>query len=181
MKILKAGLVLFVIAAIAGLSLGYVEKITKPLIEEQERLVTEKALKNVMSEATSYTAIEDLDFSSTIVTNAYIGEGVGYIIEVNPRGYGGSIKMLVGFDNEDKITGIDIVTHAETPGLGALATEESFKEQFIGKTPELTVVKSESTTDSEISAITASTITSNAVTFGVNEAYSFLLSMKEGE
>ncbi len=181
MKILKSGLVLFVIASVAALALGYVEKVTNPLIAEQERLATNNALTSVMPDTKNFEEIEGLDFSGTNVSNAYIGEGVGYVIEVNPRGYGGAIKMLVGFDNEDKVTGIDIVAHAETPGLGALADEDEFKSQFIGKTPELTVVKSDSTSDMEISAITASTITSNAVVSGVNDAYSFFISIKEAK
>ncbi len=178
MKILKCGLVLFIIATVAAVSLAYVEKITRPAIEEQERLATETALKVVMPDATEYKVVEGLNFEGTTITNLYEGVGVGYVVEVNPRGYGGAIKTLVGFDNELKVTGIDVITHSETPGLGAKADEDAFKNQYIGKTPELIVVKTTPAGEDEISAITSSTITSTAVTVGVNEAYTYLYEME---
>ncbi|MFV0520702.1 MAG: RnfABCDGE type electron transport complex subunit G [Lachnospirales bacterium] len=178
MKILKCGIVLFIIATVAAVSLSVVEKVTRPSIEEQKYLATQSALKVVMPEASSYEEIKDLDFTGTTITNVYEGVGVGYVVAVNPKGYGGAVEMLVGFDGEYKVTGIDIVSHSETPGLGAKADEDEFKNQYVGKTPELTVVKTSTTGEDEISAITSSTITSTAVTVGVNEAYSFLLEME---
>ena len=63
-----------------------------------------------------------------------------------------------------------IGTHSEPPGLGAKAADDSFLSQFTGKGGELTVNKNGAQNDSEISAITAATITSRAVTSAVNEA-----------
>ncbi len=85
MKILKSGLVLFIITAVAAFSLANVEKITRPLIAEQERIATNKALKAVMEDASSFEKIEGLNFDNTLVSNVFEGVGVGYVIEVNPR------------------------------------------------------------------------------------------------
>ncbi len=178
MKILKCGIVLFIIATVASVSLAYVEKITRPGIEEQERLATEAALKVVMPEASEFIVVEGANFEGTTITNLYEGVGVGYVVEVNPRGYGGPVKTLVGFDSDLKVTGIDVITHKETPGLGAKADEDFFKNQYVGKTPELSVVKTATSAENEISAITSSTITSTAITVGVNEAYTYLYEME---
>ncbi len=68
----------------------------------------------------------------------------------------------------------------ETPGLGALAYEEWFTNQYQNKTAPLEVVKRPAEADNEISAITASTITSNGVTNGVNEASEFFMNVVKG-
>ena len=68
------------------------------------------------------------------------------------------------------ITGIQVTTPSETPGLGALAANEEFLGQFKDKSGELAVNKD----GGEIQAITSATITSRAVVSGVNEARAWL-------
>ncbi|MFV0440893.1 MAG: RnfABCDGE type electron transport complex subunit G [Lachnospirales bacterium] len=173
-NILKCAIVLLGISGVSSFALANVKTITDPYIAEQEALATERALNAVMPTAPSYQLIEGEDFTGTTITNLYEGEGVGYVVEVNPKGYGGSIKMLVGFDYDGVITGVDIVTHSETPGLGANADKPEFTDQFIGKVPTIEIVKSGATGDNQVDAITSSTITSNAVATGVNEAFAFI-------
>ena len=65
------------------------------------------------------------------------------------------------------ITGVEILSHGETPGLGANAVKPDFKNRFIGKSGQLTVDKN-SNDGQNVQAITAATITSKAVTGAVN-------------
>ena len=71
-----------------------------------------------------------------------------------------------------RITGVKVLNQSETPGLGANCTNAWFSERYIGKTAEqdLTVVKVETSSPAEVQAITAATITSAAITDGVNAA-----------
>ena len=98
---------------------------------------------------------------------------LGVAIESTTMGFGGDLKVLVGFDVEGKVLGYTILQHAETPGLGAKADKwflEGAKGNIIGKCPgekPLQVSKD----GGDVDAITASTITSRAFLLAVNQAY----------
>ncbi len=98
-----------------------------------------------------------------------IGNDIGYVFTSSAKGYGGSVIIMVGMDMEGKITGMEILSHSETPGLGANAVKPDFKSRFLGKSGELTVSKTDNS-GQNIQAITAATITSKAVTSAVNSA-----------
>ena len=101
------------------------------------------------------------------------GKPNGYIYTVTPSGYGGKVTLMVGISKDgDKITGIKVMNHSETPGLGAKSTEPAWQAQFKGKPLKdaLAVTKQEPGKPNEIKAITAATITSRAVVTGVNAA-----------
>ena len=100
------------------------------------------------------------------------GEELGAAVESTTGGFGGDLKVLVGFNSEGEILGYTLLEHAETPGLGAKADrwfQKGEKGDIIGQTPAqpLTVSKDGGTVD----AITASTITSRAFLLAVNNAY----------
>jgi len=93
-------------------------------------------------------------------------------VESTTGGFGGDLKVLVGFDPDGKILGYTLLEHAETPGLGAKADkwfQKGEKGDIIGKDPKepLTVSKD----GGQVDAITASTITSRAFLLAVNNAY----------
>ena len=100
-------------------------------------------------------------------------QDLGCAIESTTGGFGGDLKVLVGFDVEGNILGYTILQHAETPGLGAKADkwfQKGGKGDIIGKNPgrdNLVVSKD----DGKIDAITASTITSRAFLLAVTQAY----------
>jgi electron transport complex protein RnfG len=101
----------------------------------------------------------------------------GYIYTVVPKGYNGEISIMVGFKAPDKtITGVKILSNHETPGLGANCSSPSFLDQFKTKsTKEALVVSKQAQAFNEIQAITGATITSRAVTKGINEARAHLI------
>lgn len=101
------------------------------------------------------------------------GEFIGAAVETSAMGFGGELKVLVGFDAQGNILDYSLLSHAETPGLGSKAVDwfkKGGKGDISGKNPgtsPLTVSKD----GGQIDAITASTITSRAFLNAVNMAY----------
>ncbi len=100
------------------------------------------------------------------------GKDIGYIVTVTDNeAYDGSLQMTVGIKLDGTVEGVSFLSLSETPGLGMKASEESFIGQFKGKLVDFfKYTKSKPTADNEIVAISSATITSNAVTHGVNAA-----------
>ena len=172
--ILKLGVTLFAICAVAALVLGVTNNITAPVIEERNIQASNEARKIVLSEADEFKELDGMN--SDIVLEVYEGikdgQVIGYTIKTSSKGYGGAIELMVGISKDGKITGVEIGNHSETPGLGSKATEPMFKNQYVNKDVlnSLLVVKGSTNNDNEISAISGATITSNGVTSGVNAA-----------
>lgn len=172
---LKLGLTLFVITAATGLILGAAYKVTEKPIEQAQMRQRQDAMRVALPSGEVFK-VKDMDLpeggSVTEVNEAYAGDKlIGYDISVSTTGYGGAIDMIVGVLNGGRVAGISIISHSETPGLGANATKPAFSGQFEGKSsPKLEVVKVAPSRDDEIQAISGATITSKAVTKGVNEA-----------
>ena len=172
--ILKLGVTLFAICAVAALVLGVTNNITAPVIEERNIQASNEARKIVLSEADEFKELDGMN--SDIVLEVYEGikdgQVIGYTIKTSSKGYGGAIELMVGISKDSKITGVEIGNHSETPGLGSKATEPIFKNQYVDKDVlnSLLVVKGSANNDNEISAISGATITSNGVTSGVNAA-----------
>ncbi|MGN0486386.1 MAG: RnfABCDGE type electron transport complex subunit G [Acutalibacteraceae bacterium] len=132
---------------------------------------TEKSSRMlVMPEASSFGEVVSRD-SGVTVCEALDADSntIGYVYTAGAKGYGGTVSVMIGLDTEGTILGIEILSHGETPGLGANAVKPEFKNRFVGKSGTLTVNKT-SNDGQNIQAITAATITSKAVTSAVNMA-----------
>ncbi len=175
-EMLKLGAVLSGIYIVAAVALSAVNGVTLPVINERNIQANNESRQMVLEEAKEFTLVEKLN--NDIVSEVYEGKSsseiVGYTIKTTPKGYGGEVEVMVGISKEGKITGINIGKHSETPGLGTKAGEPDFKNQFLGKdvSSELNVVKGKVNNDNDIAAISGATITSTAVTSGVNAAIS---------
>ena len=156
-------LVLFAICAVTALLLGLVNMITAPAIAANTEKKTAEAKAAVLA-AETYDPVEYT--GDTMVKNIWKADDKGYVVEVTPSGFGGNLDVMVGVDNDGVCTGVSIISHAETSGLGANATKESFRDQFVGKSGTLAVTKD----GGEINALTGATITSRAVSNGVTAA-----------
>lgn len=143
--IIRLLLALTLIASIAGLILSQVEMATREPIKEQRRLQMLKALAAVLpafdnSPDTDTVTLENgVDKKGKPVeVTFYRGRkrevlvGTAFKV-VAPDGYSGNIFVMVGVAPNDQIIGIEILTHAETPGLGSKISEAWFKDQFKGK------------------------------------------------
>ena len=180
--IIKTGIVLFLITGIAALILASVNNVTAPMIAANETEKQMTAMTKVLPEAGNFEELTDA-VKSEDVLGIYAAkngdETVGYAVLVESMGYGGAISMVVGVDLDGKITGIDITNQSETPGLGANCAKDEFKNQFVGKTSEITVAKNNAK-ENQIDAITSATITSKAVTKGVNIAVEAVKNIEGG-
>jgi electron transport complex protein RnfG len=192
-EIIKPSLVLFLVCAFITGALAYVNGVTEPIIAENARIAEQESLKSVFNDADSFLEPKEAEELKTEgfevsegIEKLYVaqkgGQSVGYVVAVSSGGYGGKIKMLVGIDNDFDIKGVSLTSHNETPGLGAKVSDPGFTEQFLGKAPEkvFNVVKRVPRDDDEIQAITAATITSKAVTRGVDDAVELVRSMAGG-
>jgi len=92
---------------------------------------------------------------------------VGFAFLAVGKGYGGNIDILVGLENETTVKGVTIISHLETPGLGARITESSFRDQFAGLNIDDVALKRDG---GQIDAVTGATISSRAVVDAVRAA-----------
>ena len=166
-------IVLAAICLVTAALLGLVDKVTKPAIEANTAETVQNALTEVLP-ADSYDQVEFPDGSVTLsngtnvtVVAVYQAGEEGYVIVVlAPGGYGGDIDMMTGINAAGEVTGMSVISHAETSGLGSKATDPNWQSQFVGSTEDVSVTKDGGT----INAITGSTITSRCVCNGVNAA-----------
>lgn len=192
-EIIKPALILCIICVFFSGALAFVNGVTKPIIDENERIAHQESLKNVFADAREFpegVGPEELKTKGYNVSERIAkiyealkdGQPVGHVVEVSTRGYGGEIKMLVGIDNSMNITGVVLTSHSETPGLGAKGAEPGFRDQFLGPVPEkeFSVVKVAPRSDNEIQAISGATVTSRAITNGVADAVALVRSMSGG-
>ena len=181
-SITNMALVLTGVAVITGGILAYVNNLTSGPIAQQKEKALADGIKAVMGGGELSVAKTD-----TVRQNDEKGKEMTYIIyqtqdsqkkdlgaavESTTQGFGGDLKILVGFDPEGNILGYTLLEHAETPGLGAKADQwfqKGAKGDIIGKNPKEQLVVTKD--GGQVDAITASTITSRAFLLAVNNAY----------
>ena len=169
-------LVLFSISLIASLCLGVVNMITADPIAAAKLAAEQEAVKNVLPE---FDAVEKIEFDSLkVVVNKATKEGkvVGFAIKSEANGFGGVIKLMVGFDTKGRILNVDVLEQKETPGLG---TKMAIKGDTIKNPLAKINGKEASKTDlrvkkdgGDVDALTAATISSRAYLNAVAQAYS---------
>lgn len=164
-EFIKLSAILCLITLVAGLLLAGVNTITAPAIEQAEKKASEEAMKKILPVADTFVQL------SETVTMAKKGdEEIGFCTKVTTTGYGGDIVMMVGMDLNGTVQGIEILSHSETAGLGAKIADDNFKGQFKNKNPFAQVVKNETDSPDEITAVTGATISSRAVSKGLQDA-----------
>ena len=201
-KIVKNTLALTLITVVLGLVLGLVHEITLEPIAAQERRKQQEAYAEVLPDAESF---EELDLSSgglsekftaavaeaglteeTIdgVAKGLDGSGAltGYVFTVTTgEGYGGDIQFTLGLSADGTIRGISFLSIEETAGLGMRADTDDFKQQFAGiRAESIAYTKTGASADNEIDAISGATVTTNAVTNGVNAGLAAYRVLAEG-
>lgn len=159
-EMLKLGLTLMVVTLIAALALALTNHYTVYQIEMQKEFAIKKSLNKVI--------LADSFSEEELYYDAYDEEKnmIGRVLKVEAPGYSSIIIALVGINLENKITGIDVVSQQETPGLGANIEKENFLKQFIGKGEEELQLKKD---DGSIDAVTGATVSSRAITDGVKK------------
>lgn len=198
-QIIKDALILTAITLISGCLLGLVYEITKEPIAKAQYNAQQEAYKAVFEEAESFDDFENFDetaaakaaaesgYTENTIRGAVVakdasGNPLGYVITVTSHaGYGGDITFSVGITKEGVVNGYSITAISETAGLGMKAKEEKFSSQFNGKSAEaFEVVKGTAVNESQIEAISGATITSKAITNGVDAALAYFRTISEG-
>lgn len=188
-KIIKDTIAITLITLVSGLLLGLVQDITAGPIAEQQQKAKEEAYKAVFADADSFEQVElteevSAGLEACLDENGYgaqnidevmtaldaSGSQVGYVFTVTTsEGYGGDIQFAMGIREDGTLNGISILSIGETAGLGMKANTDSFKDQFKDKKVEkFEYTKTGAAADDQIDALSGATITTNAMTNGVN-------------
>lgn len=168
-------LVLFTITLISSAAVGGVYLITKEPIEQAKVAAVNQALMQVLPkyEQTTSQTIEVATLPIVAHTATVDSKTVGYAVEsMSKNGFGGTVRLMVGFDTEGTILNINVLEQKETPGLGTKMADEgnplltSFKDKNASQI-NMTVKKD----GGDIDALTAATISSRAYAEAVAIAY----------
>lgn len=151
--------ILFLACGLAAGSLSVVNRVTRDPIAGWEKKQRESALREVFPKADVFTEVT----ANRSWTALAQGRQVGRVVLTEVQGYSGPITFMVGVDAEDVITALKVLSHTETPGLGAKITTARFQDQFVGKRLQQVALKKDSPGTGQIDAITAATISSRAV------------------
>jgi len=179
LDIIKSSVILLLITSIAAAMLAFVNEKTAPLIDKNAKEKQAASLMAVAKDAVELREMEIDDEMQKIAENYgaelkciyksvnSIDELTGYCAVVTVNGYDTGLEIAVGTDYDGRVNGVEIIASNETPGLGQNASKPEFINQFKGKAPEIEVVKRNAKSN-EINALSGATITSSAVTRGVN-------------
>lgn len=134
-KFVHYGVVLFIIAAVSAGVLAAVNSFTSQVIADNAMKLVTEARKQVLPKAAAFKEEESKEAEGMTFIPGYdeAGELTGYVVSVDQNGYAGNINFVLGFDVEGHITGVNIISSGETPGLGARINEKEWQEHWIGK------------------------------------------------
>ena len=165
MKKFPPFVILTVITLVAAFLLAMTNGVTVDPIAKAASDAADAARRAVLPQAETFETVTHDAKVDSLFRGLKGGETAGYTATVTVAGYGGPVEITAGFDTEGKITGLNVggSKFSETAGLGAKAKEPAFTGQFVGLKAPLTLKK-------DVDAISGATITSTAVTKGVNLA-----------
>lgn len=154
-RALYLALFLAITAGLAGGMLSFVNDLTKDKIAaaalEKELIYLEEIFPG--AEFTQNTAAVG---EAEGVLDLFEADGQGVVYKVASNGYGGEIVFLVGFDTDDKIAGIAVISQSETPGIGDVILSDGFRTMNVGKSG-----------GEALDTSSGATISSNAINKGI--------------
>ena len=165
------------IAVVAGAALAGVNMLTEETIKAQKEAQKQQAISAVLPEHARIAEAEESD--AYVIYRAYDAADryVGAAVQTETNGFGGTIKLMVGFDADNRIVNYAVLEQQETPGLGThivewFKNETKPGQNILGRKADgkMTVSKD----GGEVDAITAATISSRAFLLAVNNAYNAL-------
>jgi len=175
-EMIKMVIVLTILSCFSGGVLAYLRNSTQDRIDNQVlefvkgpavRTIFEGAGNNPIADRFT---IKDGDIQRTFFVGIFEGEPRGVAFETSGKGYGGDVGLMVGIDVKDnKLIGVGVTTHAETPGMGARAKSEP---GFVAQFKEMSLEKPFKVAQDggSINAISGATITSRAVSAAATDA-----------
>lgn len=168
--VIRLVLPLLLITVLVAAALGGINALTGDRIAQTQAEKLQNAIQTVLPGGADAVQIDFSAEAHPLVKSVYACEA-GYAIEVHPAGFGGTISMMVGVSKDGRVLGVSIIRHTETAGLGAVAganttAGQNFRDSFTGLSYPVYVSKDGGEADS----ITGATITSRAISEGVNAA-----------
>lgn len=177
-EMIKLGIILLLFSAISAGALALTNEVTAPAIASSRQAADLENRQQVFSDADEFTQVSEEELAqykklSPELAELFVakksGEKVGYVAKVVTGAFGGNMEIILGFEEGGNIIGMRVGQHSETPGLGDNANEPDFYEQFSGLDLGQDIsLGSGGKASNEIEAISAATITSNAIINGVN-------------
>ena len=182
-KIIKDALALTLITLVAGVALGGVYEQVFTDAAAFEAVEMDDTLTKTIRDQLDQEGYKAQSIEEVMRAEDQSGETLGYAFTVvTSEGYGGDIQFSMGVQNDGTLNGISILSIGETAGLGMNADTPAFKDQFVGKQVEkLQYTKNGATQDDEINAISGATVTTNAMTNGVNAGLCAFRVMEGGD
>ena len=172
-------LCLSAVCLICSAVVGGAYALTKEPIDEAAKAKTTASIARVLPAFTAEPELGSIELNGANYTY-YNVPGTGVAIISATSGFGGILSLMVGIAEDGTIHNTTVLSHSETPGLGAkCTTDEHFIAQFQGFDPaakSLAVKKD----GGDVDAITASTITSRAYALAVSNAVAVFNQLKEG-
>lgn len=175
-EMIQMVVVLTVLSCVSGGLLAYVKDGTKDKIEYQQlTFVKGPAIRAILKGAandpiTDRFKLTDGDAERSFFVGVFDGKPQTVAFESSGKGYGGDIGVMIGVNLEDdKIVGVGVTTHSETPGLGSRAkTDPAFTAQFSAKPLKETFkVKGDG---GQVDALSGATLTSRGVAAALTDA-----------
>lgn len=185
-EIIRPAVMLTVICLVVTALLAGTNLLTKDQIERQKQEAARTSRELVLPGVTEFeeaktTGAEGEEVGYYIGKNG--GEIAGYVFTTTASSYGGQIQVMTGIQADGAVTGVELLSINDTPGLGMNAQKEDFRAQYHQAIPEsgqFSVIKSGDQQDGEIMAMTGATITSQGVTDAVNSAIALYQTVKGG-
>ena len=155
------------ICAVVALLLGIVNSLTEPVIRKMQEEKTAAAMAKVLAADDYREKTVSYENVSGMYEAVSGGQVVGYVVEVTANGFGGAINMVVGVDLNGNVTGVSVIKDSETANIGSKVTRgQSVLDRFIGLAGPVSLNGGDNCFD----GVTGATVTSKAVTAGVNTA-----------
>lgn len=157
---------------VAAIKMSQLSEKIEPIGEKLEPYFASN-YSEIYADADSFKEVKNLKGKYMVrIVEAYKGEEkLGEIVQLKANGYGGPINILLGVDENKVIKTYKLVSHNETPQLGAVIEEDEYIKNMVGKSLSQNVkLKKKPIRSQDILIISGATITTNAMKEALNEA-----------
>lgn len=176
-NIIITGLKLFLICGVAAITLGLINEIAEPIIEERKKTEEKQALAELFPDAIAEQKITVKDNKPIDAYYKVFENNIhcGYVLVMLGSGYGGDMKIMAGYTPAGKIISVILLDNLETPGIGKKAEKTEYMEKFIGKGEDqpIPIIKG-MLPQKEADAITGATITFMGVAEALNKGAKYI-------
>ncbi len=181
-ELIRLSVTLFLIASIVAILLAVANYFTSPIIAKKAEERINQSLATLFIDADHFelikTTVEEVTLLNDVVpiqavyaAKSFENETLGYCIQVTPQGYSDVIDMVVACNQDDIVTGVEILSINDTPGVGQKVQNDlDFQKSVLGINNVVNPVQSAPSSKREIQVIAGATVSSKAYINGVNAA-----------